>query len=152
MSTVGRGSPSSGVFGSSATVYAFAGSGFATLPRAVGYSGLALMFAGVGIRPWAIAVLGRYFRASIRAVEGHRIVTAGPYRILRHPSYSGAVVTVLGMGLAGGSWEGFVVALALALFAYGYRIRVEERFPIDPFGAEYLEYRMHTKRVIPFLW
>lgn len=141
-----------GVFGSIVAVYAFAGSGFATLPRVLVYVGLALIFAGVGLRQWAIAVLGRYFSTSVRAVEGHRIVTRGPYRILRHPSYSGAIVTVLGIGLAGGSWEGILVALALALAAYGYRIHVEEAFLIDRFGTEYLEYRARTKRVIPYIW
>ena len=140
-----------GVFGSIAAVYAFAGSGFAALPGFVVYAGLALMFAGVGLRQWAIAVLGRYFSTSVRAVAGHRIVTAGPYRLLRHPSYSGAIVTVLGIGFAGGSWEGIVTVLALALAAYGHRIHVEEKFLIAQSGEEYLAYRARTKRILPFV-
>lgn len=140
------------VFGSIAAVYGFVGQGFATLPVAVVYLGLGMMFAGIGIRQWSIAVLGRYFSTSVRAVEGHRIVTQGPYRILRHPSYTGALVTVLGIGFAGGSWEGIFVALVLSSVAYGYRIHVEEQFLVEQFGAEYLEYQKRTKRVIPYLW
>ena len=140
-----------GVFGSVAAIYGFVGVGFSTLPVLLVYLGLALMFVGFGIRQWAIAVLGRHFSTSVRVVEGHRIVTGGPYRILRHPSYTGAIVTVVGIGLAGGSWEGVLVALGLAAAAYGYRIHVEERFLMAQFGAEYLAYRKRTKAVIPYL-
>ena len=78
-------------------------------------------------------------------------VTAGPYRLLRHPSDSGAIVTVLGIGFAGGSWEEIATVLALALAADGHRIHVEEKFLIAQFGEEYLAYRARTKRIRPFV-
>lgn len=140
-----------GVFGSIVVVETFAFQGFATLDVVWVYVGIALMFAGIAIRQWAIAVLGRFFSTSVRAVEGHRIVEEGPYRVLRHPSYTGAIVTVAGIGLAGGSWEGVLAVLGLASLVYGYRIHVEEQFLIAQFGAEYLAYRKRTRRVVPFL-
>lgn len=63
-------------------------------------------------------------------------VTAGPYRLLRHPSCSGAIVTVL----------------ALALAADGHRIHVEEKFLIAQSGEEYLAYRARTKRILHLVW
>ena len=140
-----------GVFASIVVVELFAFQGFATLELAWVDLGIALMFAGIAMRQWAIAVLGRFFSTSVRAVEGHRIVEVGPYRVLRHPSYTGAIVTVVGIGLAGGSWEGVLAVLGLASLVYGYRIHVEERFLIEQFGAEYRAYRERTKRVVPFL-
>ena len=140
-----------GVFASIVVVELFAFQGFASLELAWVDLGIALMFAGIAMRQWAIAVLGRFFSTSVRAVEGHRIVEVGPYRVLRHPSYTGAIVTVVGIGLAGGSWEGVLAVLGLASLVYGYRIHVEERFLIEQFGDEYLAYRERTKRVVPFL-
>lgn len=140
-----------GVFGSIVVVETFALEGFASLDTAWVYAGIASMFTGIAMRQWAIAVLGRYFSTSVRAVEGHRIVESGPYRVVRHPSYTGAIVTVVGIGLAGGSWEGVLVTLGLAAAVYGYRIHVEERFLMAQFGPEYLAYRQRTKAVIPYL-
>lgn len=125
--------------------------GLATLPWGYVYAGTVLMVSGVAIRQWAIAVLGRYFSTSVRLLEHHQVVRAGPYRLVRHPSYTGATVTLLGLGLAGGSWEGVVVILGVAAVVFGYRIRVEEQFLVRQLGAEYVAYRAGTKRIIPFL-
>lgn len=129
----------------------YADLGWATLPDDVVELGLLLMVAGIAVRQWAIAVLGRFFSPRVRVLHEHRVVEAGPYRYVRHPSYTGALLTMLGAGLAGGSWEGFLTMGAVAAAVFGYRIRIEERFLLEELGPEYAEYRRRTKRLLPFL-
>lgn len=140
-----------GIFTSIALAYAFVHLGWDDLPRAGVELGIALMFVGIGVRQWSIAVLGRFFSTAVRAVEGHRIVREGPYRLVRHPSYAGALLTMAGLGLASGSWEGLVAILGAAGLVFGYRIHVEERFLAGQFGAEYAAYRSTTKLLLPFV-
>lgn len=140
-----------GIVAALVAVSAFADLGVATFPAGVLYIGVALMFVGIGIRQWAIAVLGRFFSATVKSMEGQHVVSSGPYRWVRHPAYSGAILTLVGLGLAGGSWEGLASVLVIAALAYGYRIHVEEQFLIRQLGDEYLAYRERTKRIIPFL-
>jgi protein-S-isoprenylcysteine O-methyltransferase Ste14 len=139
-----------GIFVATATASVLASAGFATLPTAVLEIGISLMVVGVAIRQWAIAVLGRFFNTAVRVVEGHSIVETGPYRLVRHPSYTGALLTLIGFGLAGGSWEGVLVILVVAARVFGYRIHVEERLLLEQLGKPYEEYRQRTKRLIPF--
>ncbi|HEV2448924.1 MAG TPA: isoprenylcysteine carboxylmethyltransferase family protein [Thermoplasmata archaeon] len=114
--------------------------------------GLLLMLAGIAIRQWAIAVLGRFFSPRVRVLEEHQVVERGPYRYVRHPSYTGAMLTMIGAGIASGSWEGLLTMLGVAAVVFGYRIRVEERFLLEELGPEYAGYRRRTKRLLPFLY
>lgn len=133
------------------TVSVFANLGLATFSLGILYVGVALMFVGIGVRQWAIAVLGKFFTATVRSMEGQYVVNRGPYRWVRHPSYTGAILTLIGLGLAGGSWEGMVGVLVIAALVYGYRIHVEEQFLIRELGNDYITYRKRTKRIIPFI-
>jgi protein-S-isoprenylcysteine O-methyltransferase len=126
--------------------------GWATLPAADIELGLLLMLVGIALRQWAIAVLGRFFSPRVRVLEEHRVVEAGPYRWVRHPSYTGLILTMAGAGLAGGSWEGLLTMLLLAALALGWRIRVEERFLLEQLGPAYAAYAARTKRLLPFLF
>jgi len=130
----------------------YAALGWATLPVAYVELGLLLMLVGIAVRQWAIAVLGQFFSPRVRVLEEHRVVESGPYRWVRHPSYTGAILTMAGAGLAGGSWEGLATMLLLAGLAFGWRIRVEERFLVDQLGPAYAAYRARTKRLLPFLF
>ena len=78
----------------------FAKSDLAILPSWAYYLGIALMLAGIAIRQWSIAVLGRFFSGVIGVQEGQKVVESGPYRLVRHPSYSGALLIMVGIGLA----------------------------------------------------
>ena len=106
---------------------------------------------GVLVRQWAIAVLGRFFSLTVRVAEGHPVVERGPYRLVRHPSYTGVLITFIGLGMAVQSWGGLLVLLAVFGFSYGYRIRVEEKALISELGQDYVSYMKRTKRLIPFL-
>ncbi len=125
--------------------------GVGPLPDWVFYPGIFLMLLGVVVRQWAIAVLGRFFSLTVRVAEDHRVVVRGPYRLVRHPSYAGVLITFIGLALAVQSWGALLVLLAVFGVSYGYRMRVEERVLQSELGQDYAEYMKRTKRLIPFL-
>ena len=114
--------------------------------------GVAIVLAGVALRAWAIVTLGRYFRREVTIEPGQRIVRRGPYRLLRHPSYAGILLSVAGLGLAFGSWVSAAVALLIMFAGMLPRIRVEERALAHAFGADYADYANSTARVLPYIW
>jgi protein-S-isoprenylcysteine O-methyltransferase Ste14 len=127
----------------------FAKMGIALLPDWVYYFGIALMFAGIAFRQYAIAVLGRFFSGVIGVQKEQKVVESGPYRLIRHPSYTGVLVFLAGMGVALQSWAAILANIVIFTLAYGYRIFVEEKVLIRELGTSYVEYMKKTKRVIP---
>jgi protein-S-isoprenylcysteine O-methyltransferase Ste14 len=114
-------------------------------------AGIFLMLAGVVFRAYSIRVLGKYFTTVVAIQPGQTVTRTGPYRYIRHPSYSGALLTILGIGLAIGNWLGLIAVLFFGALGYGYRIIVEEKALIAALGEPYREYMRHTKRIIPFV-
>jgi protein-S-isoprenylcysteine O-methyltransferase len=92
--------------------------------------GLSPVLAGAVLRDWAIVTLGRFFRREVTIAPGQRLVRRGPYRVLRHPSYTGLILVCAGYGLAFGSWVGAAVE----------------------FGPEYADYARSTARLVPGVW
>ncbi len=123
----------------------------AVLPDWLFYPGVVLMVAGILVRQWAIFTLGRFFTLTVSVQENQNVVDNGPYRFIRHPSYSGMFLTVIGIGVALQSWAGTLVIAVLAGLAIGYRIRIEEKFLISELGDDYIRYMKRTKRLIPFV-
>jgi protein-S-isoprenylcysteine O-methyltransferase len=115
------------------------------------FSGIGLMLAGVAFRWWAIATLGRFFTFDVAVQSGQSVVETGPYRYIRHPSYTGALITLVGLGLALGNWAGMFALLLSMAIAYAYRISVEEKALIAALGEPYKQYMQRTRRIIPFL-
>jgi protein-S-isoprenylcysteine O-methyltransferase Ste14 len=114
-------------------------------------AGIILMLAGVAFRWYAIHVLGRFFSVVVAIQPGQTVVEAGPYRWLRHPSYSGAILTLFGLGLAYGNWASVLVLILLPGIGYAYRISVEERVLLAELGDAYGQYMKRTKRIVPFV-
>ena len=112
--------------------------------------GLVLMVAGLALRWYSIRVLGASFTIDVATRPGQQVVESGPYRWVRHPSYTGALLTVLGLILCCANVGSFA-ALLVVLLGYGYRIRVEERTLARDIGPAYREYMRRTKRLIPFV-
>jgi protein-S-isoprenylcysteine O-methyltransferase Ste14 len=121
------------------------------LPDWVFYPGIILMLLGVVVRQWAIAVLGRFFSLNVRIVEDHRVVDKGPYRLVRHPSYTGVLITFIGLSLAVQSLGALLVLLVVFTISFGYRIRVEEKTLLTELGDNYATYMKRTRRIIPYL-
>jgi protein-S-isoprenylcysteine O-methyltransferase len=114
-------------------------------------AGIALMWAGIAFRYYAMRVLGRYFTFQVDVHSGQTVIEAGPYRYIRHPSYTGALITVLGVGLALGNWAGIFAMLVCIGIGYAYRIHVEEAALIAALGEPYKDYMRRTQRLVPFV-
>jgi protein-S-isoprenylcysteine O-methyltransferase Ste14 len=114
--------------------------------------GLAIVFAGAALRDWAILSLGRYFRREVTIEPGQGIVRRGPYRALRHPSYTGICLILAGFGLTFGSWVSAVLAVVIVFVGLLPRIRVEEHALAQAFGSDYTTYATSTDRMLPHVW
>ena len=79
-------------------------------------------------------------------------MTNGPYRFVRHPTYSGLLLLFLGTGLALGDWLSVAALVLLPGVGIGYRIMVEERMLLAGLGDDYAQYRKRTWRLVPGLW
>jgi hypothetical protein len=86
-----------------------------------------LIAAGIALRAWSIATLGRFFQYQIQVQRGHRVVTGGPYRYVRHPSYSGIALVLAGIALACDDVWSLVAVAVLGGAGLAVRIRAEER-------------------------
>jgi protein-S-isoprenylcysteine O-methyltransferase Ste14 len=116
------------------------------------FTGIALMLTGIGLRWYSVAVLGKYFTFDVAIHSGQVLVDAGPYRYIRHPSYSGALLSLLGFGLTLGNWAGLAASLSCLGIAYAYRIPIEESALASALGETYREYLKRTWSLVPFLF
>jgi protein-S-isoprenylcysteine O-methyltransferase Ste14 len=110
--------------------------------------GIALFAAGGALRIWPVFVLGYRFSGLVAIQAGHSLVTSGVYRVIRHPSYLGLLVSSLGWSLAFRSVVGIVLT-ALLIPVLVARMNAEERLLRANFGDEYDAYRVRTSRLIP---
>lgn len=122
------------------------------LPSAVAWSGIILLYFGIVLRVYSVWTLRKFFTVSVEIKTGHEIIRKGPYQYVRHPSYSGSILSLIGMQIGLRSLIGFIISLALAILAYSYRIHVEEATMAGNFGTEYQNYKKATKRIIPFIF
>ena len=115
-------------------------------------AGLVLMGVGIALRQWAVAVLGRFFTIDVRVQPGQTVVDRGPYRWVRHPSYTGMIVTFVGLGLALGNWAALAVAVVFPTIGLVLRIHSEERALLAGLGEPYRRYAAGRPRLFPGLW
>jgi protein-S-isoprenylcysteine O-methyltransferase Ste14 len=116
------------------------------------YIGLVLIVTGMIIRFIAIYTLGRFFTVDLTIREDHKIKMDGLYKIVRHPSYSGSLISFIGFGLSLNHWVSLAVITIPVATAFLYRIRIEEKLLTDQFGAAYVEYMRNTYRLIPWIY
>jgi protein-S-isoprenylcysteine O-methyltransferase Ste14 len=114
--------------------------------------GVVVMWLGLALRVWAVATLGRAFRTTVEVDSEQAVVSAGPYRWVRHPSYSGLLLIVIGCGAAAGNWLALAVCVVVPLPALLWRIRVEEAELTRVLDESYRNYQTQTKRLIPGVW
>lgn len=114
--------------------------------------GLVLMAAGVCIRQWAVFVLGRFFTPDVRVQPGQTVIDRGPYRWVRHPSYTGMILVFVGFGLALTNWASLVVLAVVPTAALIVRIHAEERALRAAFGEEYDRFAETRPRLLPRVW
>jgi len=104
------------------------------------------------LRFWSVLTLGRYFRTTVVVQDDHKLITRGPYRLLRNPSYTGAFLMFLGIGLAQGNALSVASIEGTAFLAYGWRIHMEELALRARFGQAFDDYAKRTWAMIPLIW
>jgi protein-S-isoprenylcysteine O-methyltransferase len=114
--------------------------------------GVALVWAGMALRLWAIRTLGNFFNTRVVVRQEQRLIASGPYKYLRNPAYTGTVMTFLGFGVAIGNWISLITLLVFGCIPHIIRIAVEDRALRTRFGQEYAIYRQKTWSLIPFIW
>ena len=115
-------------------------------------AGLAVMWAGIGLRAWAIVTLGRFFRRDVQVASDQFVVETGPYATVRHPAYAGNVLIYVGLGIALANWGSVVALAAVPLLGLLPRIRVEDDLLVERLGDPYRRYAERTPRLIPGIW
>ena len=121
-------------------------------PHTVFWIGIALILGGIVFRAIAIAFLWKHFSVAVVVSEQQELIQRGPYRFLRHPAYTGSLLSFLGLGLAFGNWISVAVIAVVTIAAMAYRIHVEEQALTERFGDAYRAYASRTKRLIPGLY
>jgi protein-S-isoprenylcysteine O-methyltransferase len=114
--------------------------------------GIGLFVLGLALRWYSIIYLGRFFTVNVAIAADHRLIDTGPYRFVRHPSYSGALMAFLGLALCLGSWASLPLMVAPVLLVFMRRVQVEEAVLLRAFGDRYRDYILRTKRMIPAIY
>ena len=114
--------------------------------------GVIAAWSGIALRTWATLTLGRSFRRTVTVTAGQAVVTTGPYRYLRHPSYSGILLAFAGLGAMFANWGSLVCLTVLPASGYIARIRVEEQELARSLGEAYADYARDRRRLIPGVW
>jgi protein-S-isoprenylcysteine O-methyltransferase len=123
--------------------------GFGPAPVA---AGVALFVGGLALRWYSIMYLGRYFTVNVAIATDHRVIDTGPYRYIRHPSYTGALMAFVGLGLAFRNWAALAVMAVPIALVFLWRIRVEEAALAQALGDTYRDYMSRTKRLVPAVY
>ena len=113
--------------------------------------GILLMLAGLALRWYAIRTLGASFTRDLAVRAEQRVVDTGLYHAIRHPAYSGTLLTCLGIGLATTNGASLIAIMACAVAGHLYRVYLEEGLLCEQLGEPYMEYMRRPRRFIPFV-
>lgn len=116
--------------------------------------GLLLILIGYLLFFWAHRYLGKNWSSLLdkKLSKKDRLIKEGPYRFVRHPTYSASILTLMGFGILTANWLIFFISLIILVSFYAYKVPREEKFLISKFGKDYLEYRKKTGGFIPKLF
>jgi protein-S-isoprenylcysteine O-methyltransferase len=115
-------------------------------------AGVVLFVAGLFLRWWAIITLGRFFTVDVTIEKDHDLVERGPFRVVRHPSYTGVLLAFVGFALTLRNWAALLVILVPIFAAFIRRMNVEEDALSRALGSRYADYMRRTKRLVPFVY
>jgi protein-S-isoprenylcysteine O-methyltransferase Ste14 len=140
------------VLGLAVTAAVFESFRFPQPSELVYYSGLGIIVAGMILRIIAILSLRKMFTTTIAIQDGHALKTDGLYSVVRHPSYTGSLISFFGLGIAFGNWLSFITIIIPITGVFIYRINLEETMLEQHFGEEYRSYKARTKRLFPAIY
>jgi protein-S-isoprenylcysteine O-methyltransferase len=113
---------------------------------------LAIFALGILCRGFSIIYLGRFFTPNVSIASDHRLIDTGPYRFIRHPTYTGSLLIAFGFGLAFANAASFALFFFTVTAVFHWRIHIEERVLTQAFGDQYRSYATRTKRLIPGIY
>lgn len=116
----------------------------------VAWTGLALNFAGIALAAWARLIIGKNWSATVTVKQSHQLVRRGPYKIVRHPIYSGLLLAILGTAIALREVRD-LVGFGFVFAGFWMKLRLEERFMTEQFGEDYTRYEVEVRALIPFV-
>jgi protein-S-isoprenylcysteine O-methyltransferase Ste14 len=114
--------------------------------------GVALVWIGMGLRHTAVVTLGTYHVMTIYTQPQQPVITAGPYKYIRHPSYLGVLIAILGIAVTINSLPGSTILAGITVLVLVQRIHIEDRYLIRRLGVGYKRYAEDTYRLVPFVW
>ena len=115
-------------------------------------AGLVIVLLGVALRQWSVLTLGTFFTVQVQVRSDQTVVNTGPYRWVRHPSYTASVMSFVGIGVALENWLSLVVLIVVPSVGLVIRIRVEEKALLEALGEPYREFSATRARLIPKVW
>lgn len=116
----------------------------------VGLIGLSISIVGAVLAIWSRVLLGRNWSLSVQQKQNHELIIKGPYRLVRHPIYSGLLLLFAGNAIIVGDYRG-ILAVLIVFASFWWKSRKEEALLIKTFGDQYVSYKRQTKAIIPFL-
>ena len=129
--------------------------GASAFPRQLRFSlfavGISLLLLGSLLRRYCWRTLGEFFTGDVRARRDQPVIRSGPYRLVRHPSYTGGMMMFIGIGLSLGNWISVALLAFSTVALYSYRVSVEERALLETIGEPYGVYMKERKRFIPYV-
>ncbi len=120
--------------------------------ESITYIGLGLILTGMIIRFMAIRTLGASFTVDLAVKEEQKLITTGLYKYIRHPSYSGSLLSFAGFSMTLNNWLSMAVILIPVTSVIIYRINLEEKLLLSVPGMAYSEYVKKTSRLIPWIY
>lgn len=136
-----------------ASVISLVRDGDEPLPRRPGrwWTGLGFIWAGAAFNRWARRSLGDNYRSQLTIVHDHDVIDSGPYRLVRHPMYTGSTVICVGCALAVDACPASL-AWALPVASLVHRVRIEERLLRVTLGGSYERFADGRARFVPGVW
>src|SRR6266850_5934883 len=116
----------------------------------IAWAGAGLCVAGLGFCIWARVTLGRNWSGAVTLKEGHELIERGPYRLVRHPIYTGLIAMFLATAMVLGHVAG-IAGLVLVFVSFWIKLRDEEKVLLKQFPDQYAAYQQRVKRIIPFV-
>lgn len=116
------------------------------------WAGLAITASGTVLRMQCWAALGKFFTHTVTIAGDHQVINNGPYRFVRHPSYAGALLNLIGLGIILGNYASIAVIAIGSAAMYTYRISVEEAALEAALGDAYRQFKQTRKRLIPYVF
>lgn len=115
-------------------------------------AGVVVIVLGIALRQWSVRTLGQFFTVQVQVHADQTVVDTGPYRWVRHPSYTAIITSFVGIGVALENWLSLAVLIVVPTIGLVVRIRVEERALLDALGEPYRQFSKSRARLIPNVW